>query len=329
MIKKHALSLAFIACAASCSGWAQIPVDLTRSTFTNVTATKFQIDNLNVPGVGNFQLSFEWNPAAARFEPVVTSLRPNGDTCTTAVLKGSTSSSTNLAGYVYSSRVNANGEFGGIQTRLYPASELTLVWAKTATADLNPYLVGRVVTNFDPSKGYGVVGEASSGAYPGFTTGDFIEVTGSPDKGAVSIVKVGTASSITMPLALSSDFGGGQVLTPATNCAPVAASNMTGNLASPSNDSYVFASTGVNAGSIAPSSTRSFAFSTSWGSVTAPAGFRKAAVGYGIMGATSSSYYTNFTANQTIFGVDIGSGIAIGGVDSNGKVISAAVFIRP
>lgn len=329
MKKSFALTLTSLACALCTTAFAQVPVDLTRSSFTNVTATKFQIDNLNVPGVGSFQLSFEWNPATAKFDPVISTLRNNGDTCTTAVLKGNTSYSPNLAGYKYMTRVNANGEFGGIQVGNYPATELTIVWAKTATADQNPYLVGRLLTNFDQSKGYGVIGEAHNYYYAGFATGDFVEVTGSPDKGAVSILKIGTASSLSMPLALSSDYGGGQVLTTTTNCPPVTGGLATGNLKTADNDSYIFSALGVNAGSIAAASTRSYAFTTNWGSLAAPASFRKSAVGYGVMGTTSSSYYTKFTPNQTIFGVDIGTGIAIGGVDSTGKVIAAAVFVRP
>lgn len=329
MKKSLALTLTCLASALCATAFAQVPVDLTRSTFTNVTATKFQIDNLNVPGVGSFQLSFEWNPATAKFDPVVSTLRNNGDTCTTAVLKGNTSVAANLAGYRYMTRVNANGEFGGIQVGTYPASELTIAWAKTATADQNPYLVGRLLTNFEPSKGYGVIGEASTSYYIGFTTGDFVEVTGSPDKGAVSILKIGTASSISMPLALSSDYGGGQVLTTTTNCPPVTGGLATGNLTSADNDDYIYSALGVNAGSIAAASTRSYAFTTNWGNLGAPATFRKAAVGYGVMGTSSSSFYTKFTPNQTIFGVDIGTGVAIGGVDSTGKVIAAAVFVRP
>ena len=329
MKKTFALTLTCLASTLCTTAFAQVPVDLTRSTFTHVSATQFQVDNLNVPGVGNFQLSFEWNPATAKFDPVINTLRNNGDTCTTAVLKGNTSLAANLAGYKYMTRVNANGEFGGIQIANYPASELTIVWAKTATADQNPYLVGRLLTNFDQTKGYGVIGEASTGYYPGFTTGDFVEVTGSPDKGAVSILKIGTASSISMPLALSSDYGGGQVLTTTTNCAPVTGGLTTGNLTRQENDDYIFSALGVNAGSIAASSTRSSAFTTNWGNFSAPSSFRKAAVGYGIMGDSSSSFYTKFTPNQTIFGVDIGTGVAIAGVDSTGKVIAATVFTRP
>jgi hypothetical protein len=211
----------------------------------------------------------------------------------------------------------------------YPASELTIAWAKTATQDANPYLVGRLLTSFDATKGYGVIGEASTSYYVGFAPGDFVEVTGSPDRGAVSILKIGTSASISMPLALSSDYGGGQVLTTTNNCAPASGGLATGNLASQDNDDYVYSALGVNAGSIAASSNRSYAFTTNWGNFSAPATFRKAAVGYGVMGTSSSSFYSKFTLNQTIFGVDIGTGVAIGGVDSTGKVIAAAVFVRP
>ena len=317
--------------AATSPTSSNIPVDLSASSITRTTATGFQIDNLNIPNVGNFQIPFEWNPSTFQFNPVIAGIKSNGDTCTTAVLTGNASWSVggNIAGYKYLSRVGSTGEFGAITASSNAAAPMTISWAKTASQDQNPYLVGQALASFDATKGYGVIGNINSVSYPGgFMPGDLIMVAGSLASGAMAIFKVGASASLTMSLARPADVTTDAVLMQTLNCAPVAGGSVTGNISwSSGNVGYSMANFGTNSGSVSTGQSSNADFSASWGNFT-PAVLAKLSVGYGFAGSANYVAYPNFASNKTIFGVDIGTGVSITALDATGKTVGTAVFFK-
>jgi hypothetical protein len=328
------LTLLATVAATFCAGLstsvlAQIPIDLSSATLTKTTATGFQVDNLNVPNFGNYKIGFEWNPAAARFEPVASSIVPNGSTCTKAVLTGNAAySSSNIAGYKFFSRVDSNGEFGGIQATS-AASELMMSWAKTARQDQNPYLVGRSLTTFDASKSYGVIGALNGFPYPGgFYDGDLVEITGSPAQGAIAVLKTGSPAAFTLTLAKTSDIAGASPLTITNNCAPITGATVAGNLTYSSSNIYTFTSFSTTAGALTTASTSGSEFNANWGNFAAPTTFAKPSVGYGIMGKVNGFAYPNFTSSAVVFVADIGDAVSITSVNGSGKTDGTAVFFK-
>lgn len=293
---------------------------MTESKVTLKGSDGFRVENINVTGLGAFQVDFKWNPTTLSFQPDTSSIVASGNLCQAAVMDGNLSYSSNNKSYSYRTRTTSNLEVGAITALSSDPSAFIVSWAKTKSQADNPYLVGRDLTSFDSSKGYGVVGYVSSGAYPGFSAGDIVEVTGSPNSGAVTVKLYGGTTTATFTLS-SKAFS----YTATKNCKSSAAGTYSGNVLYSSSNLNAYAVTiyDVQSGAIAANSSSGYTFSAAWdASKSGKSGFN-----YGRI-STVSSGYTQFLNNDPVFIADVGSGFAFGSMDLNGKVKGTAVFLQ-
>ncbi|MCK5829903.1 MAG: hypothetical protein KAH20_06330 [Methylococcales bacterium] len=213
-------------------------------------------------------------------------------------------------------------EYGGIiannKEGLSKLNIFTASWMKTPNLDDNPYLKGIDKTNLEPNKAYGIVGSAYYEAYPKFALGKIIVVNNSSDGYTIKQIEDG-ATAVFTPTGLinSSD-----------SCTTTSGHNFIGNYAftETPNSRYDINIINGSSGSISLNQNSEKKdlqkFSAQWDSNNEDKYYR------GSIGNTYYEAYQRIGAGDQAFVFDIGNGIAITSVDSQGKAKATAVFIK-
>jgi cold shock CspA family protein len=299
-------SLFALGVAASVAASAGVPIDTTGATLQVAGKDGIQFTNLTVPGYGNYSLRFKWNPDTLSFvyDPASLSVASTSR-CTSRLYK-----IPNDSYYAWTSIRVVNGvEYGGlidVSASVSPDnislgylwSDFVVNWARTAKATDNPYLTGRTVPTFDPTKGYGFVADDGYG----FAQGDLVEITANPEvDNFLTIKQVNGSQAITL--------NSGVVRTNTQGCVSGTATYSGRN----SSDKAVISISG-DVGSLQANSLQA-----TWSVST----------GSGIVGTGSGSEYGGLLKDTKILVRDVGDGITLIGLDANGKAISSYTFLRP
>ena len=313
-VVKKILQLAWVVCASGVG--AQVPVDLSQSKVSIQNAETLRVENLNVPGLGSYQVNFRWNPQTVSFVPAMDSLVSNGSYCESASLSGNVAySSGNADAYLLRQRTTSTMTVGAITSKSGGAYGFTVTWAKTSTAAENPYLTGKTVTNFDRTKGYGLVGISSS-AYP-FSHGTLVEVSGGIAPGTFNIKQVGgTASAVFTTVASS--------VAARANCPSSSNGLYSGNVSYSTGNTgaYQISFLNVGSGSINTISGGAYGFAAIWEpSTTGKAGFS-----YGLVSMTSSAYF--LMSGATIFVADVGDGVLVTSLTDSQQAAATTAFLK-
>lgn len=312
------ISAAALLTIATTTASAQIPVDISQSKISIDSSQGVLFENLTVPGVGSVNLKFRWNPHTVSFEPVVETLDLQGAYCEQAVASGNISySSTATDGYQIRQRTTDSITWGALTTASSRPYGFTVAWAKTVLPQDNPYLTGKSLPQFDPSKAYGVIGQVHTGSYSGFAQGMLVEITGSMAAGAFNIKQVGGTASTTFTLGANS-------ATSRSHCASSNNGLYSGNTAYSSANAngyrVIFLSTG--SGTITAASGAPYEFTATWEGQVKPGLYA------GRMAAVHTGSYARFTATAPILVADVGDGLSVMSLSSSGEVLGTAVFTK-
>ncbi|SDM07292.1 hypothetical protein SAMN05428957_102131 [Oryzisolibacter propanilivorax] len=299
---------------------AQVPVDLSQATLTLESSQTLRVENLQVPGLGSYRLDFQWDPGSISFVPVVASLLGNGSYCERARASGNVGYvQRNKDGYLLRQRTDGAVTVGALSAAHYGPSAFTVTWAKTASAAANPYLVDRLVPDFDPVKAYGVMGTVQADAYPGFETGMLVEVVGNLAGGAFTVRQVGGSAQA------SFSFPATQTQARA-NCPASASGVYSGNVAygTFAIDAYQVSFINGHEGSVMPLNDSAHKFSASWNADTAGmAGFN-----HGRTSKVLSPAFPGFAEGADVFLADVGDGLAVTQTNAASRAVATTVFLK-
>ena len=316
MQKTHIATLAAIAALGISSAHAQIAVDLSQSRVSVQDSQSLKIENLAIPGIGSFQLNFQWNPNTLNFEPKVETLFNNGAYCESAIASGSATEPANINGYDIRQRTIDGITMGAITVISNAPYPFTASWAKTRTAEENPYLIGREITTFDSSKAYGVVGFSGiSGMLPGA----IVEVDGGFTAGAFNFYDPRNRRVTTFTLSAGS-------IKQTTNCAAAQTGLFSGQKYYSDNDAaYQVSIISANSGSITNAKVGSSPFTATWGNMPV----LKRGFGFGTLSSTNETAHPHMTQGVRAFVSDVGNGIAITSINESRYNTGSAVFLKP
>jgi hypothetical protein len=299
---------------------AQVPVDISQSKISIDSSQTLNFENVNVPGLGSFQLKFRWNPHNLTFDPIVETLTSNGPYCEKAVATGNVSYSTTARdAYLIRQRTTATMTVGALTAASNRPYGFTAAWAKTQTANENPYLTGKALPSFDPNKSYGIIGTVHTGSYTGFDQGMLVEITGSLAAGVFNIKQVGGTGSTTFTVSPNSASS-----TP--NCLSSSAGIYSGNTSysSANANAYQVAYISAGSGSITAATTPAYGFTATWDNdIVGKRGFQ-----YGRVASVHTGSYSSFTTAGTVFLADFGDGLAITALSDTQEAIGTAVFTK-
>ncbi|MDN3575599.1 hypothetical protein QWZ03_02280 [Chitinimonas viridis] len=299
---------AVLCLATSLTAAADIAIDSTGAAVQFAGKDSLQVNNLHVPGYGNYSLRFKWDPVSLSFvyDPATLTLASQSR-CSKQVYQLSDTFSEHIQA---STRMVDGVEYGGLSdvatkslsdwTVTNVWTNFTVVWAKTALQADNPYLKGQTVANFDPNKGYGFV--STYGDY-GFKHHDLVEVGGNLDTEDFLLVKQVNGSNTAI-------FNKGARRTGSFGCA-----SNTGTYYEHSTSKASV----VMAGDTAALTSGYNTLKTSWSIST----------GVGSVGASSDSRtksthdYGGLEKGDKLLVRDIGNGFSMVAVDESGKVLGS------
>lgn len=217
--------------------------------------------------------------------------------------------------------MSANGiEYGGIQVggeHANRASSFAASWI-SSKKNKNPYLRGENLSKFIDNQAYGVVGKTDATAYPGFSIGELVAVTG--DIEGYTIMQLSNGASAT--------FNAPKNLVTRDSCVSSTGNNYRGDVSYLSDNYYSISIANNSTGTIQVGGeypNRASSFSAGWGVLPRIMDTYNA----GTVGKVNVTSYPNFSVGDNVFITDIGNGIAITSFDSEtGKPKGTAVFIK-